>query len=331
MVALALALSYVVAVAVGLFMVYQDQTLTRAQILAALGLNLIAAAVFGLIFAVISSRSQQVALEENFEESLNTMKDALLRGIAEHNRLYLPQAQYIAADDFDQTFNRDLMHSIGSSAFYGFRGPSPRYLPARIRISARHPQEIRVCMLDPRLRNVVARRAADRRMRPSERGKTVEQIIGELREELIMSVVALFDIRQICPVDVVYTEELGTSRVELFDEVAYLTLYHSALSAGRAFPESIRFAAGSLMYDLCKLDINRRNEISQRRIRFHSDLEDADLLAHLGELTGAPTSQEELERYRDLYATFSQSFVSHLQQVSGAHPGSLANMPRQRQ
>ncbi|WP_319365104.1 hypothetical protein [Streptomyces scabiei] len=308
----ALALGYVVIVAAGLILTLQDHSLTSGTIMSALGLNLVASAVFALLFASISSRIQERAFMESVADKFDDLSTLLTERMSERERIFLPSGSYLPSEGFDELFNRDLTDSLTGTSFYGFKGPSPRYLPGRLRMSPRHPHLVRVCMLDPSLEKSVSRRASDRGNRRNLGINPVPQLVDELRDELLMSVVALFDCRHFCPIEISYMEDTAVYRVELFDDSAYVSWYHGPESSGRKFPESYKFPPGSLQYETMKMDLNRRSEICDKSIVFNSRHVDADLIAHLHRLTDRTVDGTDLAAWRSQYEIFIARFIGYL-------------------
>jgi hypothetical protein len=304
----AIALSYAIALIAGIILTVQDPKLTSAEIASAIGLNLISSVVFAVIFVTLTARIQDRNLETSISELFADYSDRLLDRISEGYRSYYPSVQYPPSGDFNEVFNRDLTNSIEQSNYYFFRGPSPRYLPARIAATKRGLSRVHVAMLDPRSIRALTRRAADRMQRPGFKGKTIDQVVSDLRIELLTSIVALFDCRTKCPIHVIYTLDTAVTRAELCDDSIYLSWYHSPVSPGTVFPETLRFSAGSLVYETFKLDITRQFEIFDNGIIFSSTDTDEDLLAHLTLLTGELISAELLASWRSTYKEFIGKF-----------------------
>ena len=312
----ALALAYAVAVIVGILLTIQNRDLTSAQILSAIGLNIISSVIFAIIFVTLSSRIQGRDLEENLSTLFNEHSDRLLDRISEGNRTYYPSVQYPPSKDFNEIFNRDLTNSLERSNFYFFRGPSPRYLPARIAAAKRGPSRVHVAMLDPRSTKALTRRAADRRQQPGLREKKIDELVSELREELLMSVVALFDCRNKCPVQIIYTLDTAVTRAELSEDSIYLSWYHSPTSPGTVFPETLRFPAESVLYETLKLDMTRQFEVFDGGMTFDSSQGDDHLIAHLRQLTGdISIDSGSLAHWRSAYRAFIWRFEAVLEDL----------------
>jgi hypothetical protein len=319
--AYALALAYAVAIIIGILLTIQDRDLTKTQVLSAVGLNIISSVIFAIIFVTLSSRAQGRDLKEDLGELFNEHADRLLDRISEGNRTYYPSVQYPPSKDFNEIFNRDLTNSLEGSNYYFFRGPSPRYLPARISAAKRGPSRVHVAMLDPTSTKALTRRAADRRQRPGFREKTIDELVCELREELLMSIVALFDCRNKCPIQIIYTLDTAVTRAEISDDSLYISWYHSPTSPGTIFPETLRFPAGSVLYETLKLDIARQFEIFHGGMTFDSSHSDGDLIAHLQKLTGdIAIDGDSLALWRNDYLAFIGRFEALL---AGLYNGSL--------
>src|SRR5262249_24000421 len=153
------------------------------------------------------------------------------------NQLFLPTAQYGATRDFDHRFNNDLTHDLCHSRFYFFRGTSAKYVPARLRQCDHHLEVAQVMLLDPRDESTIAARAADRRKRPEYGGKSLEGIAREIREEILVAVVALFDCRDICDIELGFSTTTSPVRIEVFDDAIYTSLYRSPESQRNTHPE----------------------------------------------------------------------------------------------
>jgi transcriptional regulator with XRE-family HTH domain len=162
---------------------------------------------------------------------------AKLRGeIAATNLTYLPIATYSPVDPvngYGDYFNIDMTRSLEKTSFYAFRGPSARYVAARLRRARSYPQEVRVAMLNPGDSAAISRRSSDRLQWLRSEGKTAADLERELHDELINTVVSLFDYRKICPVQLLYVEDTAVYRYEMFDDSVFVSWYHGPQSAGR--------------------------------------------------------------------------------------------------
>jgi hypothetical protein len=312
----ALALSYVVTILAAIVLVVLDKRLTRDEVLGALGLNLMSSAVFGIIFATLSSRVQEQKLEADLEDKFDRLARGIAVHLAESNKKFLPASVYLPSDGFDTQFNADLSRSISGSSFYGFRGLSPRYVPPRLLIARHPPQQVRVCSVDPAEEKILARHASDRRMRPGLGDIPLSELVEAVRREIVVSIVALFDCRHVCPVELVYTQDTSVDRVEILDDSIYVSWYHGPSSPGHLFPEAYRYLRGSVRYETERLDMNRKAEICEKRVLFSSSHRETDLAAHLNELTGSVFDSMVIDKARSDHAELVASFIAFLQTLS---------------
>lgn len=309
--AYAFALACVVSVGLGVFLVTRDKTLKSGQVLSSIGLELIASVIFSIIFALLSSRVRDRILYDALVEHANTMSAQVLERLANSDS-HIPIATYRAGNSYDADFNRAITASLDGSHLYAFRGTSAKYVPARLKAVHNRPEELRVAMIDPTSTLALRRRSADRQRHPEQRGRSVDALADELKEEILMAVVALFDIREICSLDVAYTAETAVTRLELFDDSVFITWYQERHSTEAKFPETLQFRAGSFLYEIQRLDMIRRFDIAEKKVSFNSSHDEHYLIEHLTMLTGSVISPENITRWREMYASFSAPFDAAL-------------------
>ncbi|MDT9691434.1 hypothetical protein Q5762_24435 [Streptomyces sp. P9(2023)] len=319
LVSYAFALACLAALTVGLAMAWFDDGLTARAIMSAVGLNLVASVIFAVIFTLLSQRIQERSLDATLKEGLAEFSTNVTAELAKGRREYLPQALYPpvepAGGSYGDRFNIDMTRSLEQTGSYAFRGPSARYVAARLRRSSHYPHQVTVAMLSPGDSRAVARRAADRRHWTRFAGQTAEELEEGLRRELVLSVVSLFDYRRYCPINLLYTEDTAVYRYEMFDDSVYISWYHGDSSEAREMPETIRFGRESFMYRTLQLDLWRRFDISSSTVTFTATHDDEDLKTHLGSVIGRPVTDADLRRWRAEYETYVHDFTLYLDTV----------------
>lgn len=311
----ATALAMLLAILAGIILAISSGHFTSAVARLSVGLDLIASAIFALIFAGLVTWVLDRNQRASINELLNTNSSDLLAQIAVLERKYLPTAEFPPLDTFGEKFNRALMASVENSKIYDFYGPSPRFVAARLRRLRHSPEEVRVAMMDPALESAIIRRAADREKWQSSIGKSIDQLEKEYREELQMSIVSLFDLRTACPVRVVYTSDLVVYRTELTDDAVFFSWYHGPSSSGREMPESAQFGDATLYYQVIRNEMTRRFEVIPRRTLFGATQSDADLIRHLADITGRRLNAGDLVRLRAKYVEYTKEFTDFLRQI----------------
>ncbi|ONH56163.1 hypothetical protein CcI49_27220 [Frankia sp. CcI49] len=316
----AYSLACLLTIALGAVLVYLDSSLNLQQVSSSIGLSLIASVIFAVIFAMLSNRIQERAAAESIEEGMKAASFELRQDLVRTNTLFLPSGSYPPLDpgaSFGDRYNSDMMGSLEGSSYYAFRGPAGRYIAARLKSARSFPQEVRVSILSPGDHVLIARRAADRQSWVRYRSMTQAQLEDQLRTELILTIVSLFDYRRFCPVDLVYTEDTAVYRYEIFDDAVFVSWFHGPNSRGKEMPESFRFGASSFMYLTLRLDIARRFQLANNKIRFDSTHDDQFLVDHLSDLTGRPVSTDDVERWRAEYVSHTAGFTTYLDGLRG--------------
>jgi hypothetical protein len=300
-----------VALLVGVVLVIQDNDLKSTQISSSIGLNLIASVVFALMFVVLANWIQDRNVQETISESFNELSDRITQSMGRTNQLFMPQKRYEPLNptgSFGDDYNWDVTKGLEESDFFAFYGPSARYVAARLLAARHHPQQVRIAMIDPANKRAISRRASDRRSWPKSEGQSIEQIERDLENELLMNLVALFECRQICPIEILYNEDTAVYRYVMLDQSIYVSWYHSPDSAQMEMPESYRFGKESFVYSTFRMDLMRKFEISTDKVVFEARHGDEFLIDHLRSITGRSITEADLIRWRAEQLKDSASF-----------------------
>lgn len=302
---------------VGLALTMLDTEPGAVVILSALGVNLVASAVFALIFSLVAGRLQDANLEQTVRDEMAQLAAQVTEEISRSNRLFLPGSTYPAitpmAGDFGRPYNTDVTASLVSSSICYFRGTSAWFVGKRLAEAAHRPQSVWVTILDPRDEAALNQRAGDRRA--AQPDLKIDQSRRLLVQEILMSVVALFDLRQSGSIEITYDNDSSVYRYEIYDDALYLSWFHGPKSANRELPESYRFTPESFVYRTLKLDFTRRFEAAQGRVRFNSASSEEDLIRHLRELSGVDHTSAMVESLRAGYAQQIEAFAAFLRSV----------------
>lgn len=306
----ALALACVVVVSTGVALTTLDKQLSVRDILSTIGLNLIASVVFAVIFSVTSSRVQERIQADSMAERHETLSRRLVQTISDINSLYMPVSRFTDGTEFDYEFNRELTRSLESSTSYSFRGTSSRFIPIRLRQGSHLPDRVRVIMLDVKSEKAVIRGASDRKLYIS---KSLGELAQELIDETLMSLVALFDCRYLCPIEIAFNAASGVTRVELFDDSVYVCIRrYGTARAQSPFPGYLQFRSDSFIWTYQRLELLRRMEIAERVVLFDSRRADSELPGILAEIAGRQVGQAEIAAWRSAYEESMADFARFL-------------------
>jgi hypothetical protein len=273
----ALTLACVLIVTIGVALTTTDDKLTTKQILGMIGLNLISSVVFALIFSVTSSRIQERVQADTLVEQHEILSGKLMQTVAKNNPDFIPIDRFSDTETFNRDFNRALTRSLeAATSMYCFRGTSAKYIPIRLRLASHLPEQVKIVMLDVKTEKAVRRGATDRQLYI--RDKSVDQLAAELIDETLMSLVALYDCRYLCPIEIAFNAASGVTRVELFDDSVYVCVRRRGTGRERApFPGYLRFGNDSFMYSYQRLELLRRMDIAEKAITFTTRRHDDEL------------------------------------------------------
>jgi hypothetical protein len=325
----AFALAVVFGLLVGFVLTLFDDRLTLDSILSSIGVNLIASVMFALFFSWLSGNIQQRALLANLREAygaaterqeaatvrlsqkIDALTGELFGKLAGFQRLYMPDATYEASVVPAPEFNRDINASLAEAFNYAFRGTSAKFVSLRLeRIRPRNLNAVEIVTLDPQSTEALKARAVERlqqRRADNMPAASVEEVIEDIRQEILMSLVALFDQRQRCSVKVAFAQEPSATRLEVFDDAVYVSWYQSPKSTRLPFPETFRFLRGSFLYEVYALEVRRRHDLADRTLEFRRRTTEAELPALLTPFAGRPVSVGDLSAWRGKYAQFVRS------------------------
>ena len=310
----ALALVLVCASLIALVLLYADHTVSVRDKFTQIGAGLAASIIFAIIYTILANREYAELIRSEIEAQLTDHLNNILHHVKQLNQSFLPTDQYPATKEFDPRFNRDLNNDMCRSKSYFFRGTSAKYVPARLRLCDHHLEVAQVMLLDPRDHNAIEARAKDRRRRPEYEGKPLNVIEGEIGQEILLALVALFDCRDQCDIEIGFSTTTSPVRIEVFDDAIYTSLYTSPDSQRNTHPETARFSRDSQTYQIFRDECRRQIQLASPRRRFTTRENDQDLTAFVESLGFPGIGPADLaatrEQYKQFIAPFSGTLAS---------------------
>ncbi len=304
----ALALVLACASLVALILLYADRSIPIKDKATQVGAGLAASIIFAVIYTIFANREYAELIRSEIADQLADHLNNILHHIRQLDQLFLPTDQYPATQEFDSHFNRDLTQDLCSSSFYFFRGTSAKYVPARLRIADHHLEVCQVILLDPRDSATIEARAIDRRRRPESEGKTLPEIENEIQGEILLALVALFDCRDQCDVEVGFSTSTSPVRIEVFDNAIYTSLYRSPDSERNTHPETARFSKDSQTYLIFRDECRRQMQLASSRKHFTTGESDLNLCQYVATLGFTGIGLTELQAQRIEYSNFIAPF-----------------------
>lgn len=236
----------------------------------------------------------------------------------------LPTAVYESSSVPKVDFREDFVGLMAKSTRYDHCGTTAHFASFRLAAARGHPEvthldQVRLCMLDPRVDDVI-RAHCQLRLRDDPAVNRSARIAGEIsrmKSEIYTTLVALFDIGSYVSTTVYLHANLPYFRCEMFDDGMFLTYY----LGGAQYPETLEFAASTRPYRAYKSAMLLVRRFATKTVQFgypgpSADLVDDDneLMSLLSDL-GCTTPLDELrnkrdERFRELEEKLSAAGIS---------------------
>ena len=271
--------------------------------------GLVSATIFAVLFSYLANKELVKLLKLEIENMGDNISIKLLSNIKTQNKYHIPNFSYSPTKDIDSKFNKDLSLDIRQSTFYLFKGVSAKYVPIRIRHTLNHLSQVKVIILNPNNSFSINMRAKDRYLNPKYSKKTIEELMNEIKLEIYSCVIALFDARYHCPIEIAYDNGTSVTRLEIFDTALYLALYHTTDASTQSFPETFRYKKESIQYNLHRLDSFREFDVSSRKVKFDNTTTQKELEEHLKGMGMSNVNPETINKIREKNDKFSKKFV----------------------
>lgn len=307
----AFALAIVVCLAVGTYLTIADRTSSLATKFSGLGINLIAAAVFSTIFALLVERENRSVVENQLDEHFAAHTSDILAAISRLNA-YLPAQVYQPARAYDPIFNKDLMNDLNHSSYYYFRGPSAKYVAARLKALRRRPDLVRVYVPGPEstasIKFDIANRSRTDRASPD-----VPAYYQRFRDDLFTAVIALFDCRAYGRIEVLFCDDALVARYEVSEQHLYISWYTSFENTSDCiFPETTEFLRSSLQYQATMVDMERRASFASSSLLISPDLDMNEFKAQLASIFGPTYDYDRITDIAQEYWDSRSPFLAFL-------------------
>lgn len=311
----ALVLVLACAAIIALFFLQVDRSVPVKDKLTQIGSGLAASIIFAIIYTVLANREFTELVRQEISGQLSDHVTEIKREMSLLNQSFLPTDQYAATSGFDIRFNRAVTHDLRHSDVFFFRGTSAKYVPARLRLCSHHIDRTQVILLDPRDRDAIEARARGRRWRPEYDGKTITDIATEIRDEILQALVALFDCREHCEIEIGLANISSSVRIEIFDEAMYTSFYRTTESQRNTHPDTARFSKESQIYQVFRDESKRQMQLAAERRCFTNRDSEEDLIGYLVSLGFTDINTSGLSTQRQAYQEFIAPFTDQLKTI----------------
>jgi hypothetical protein len=297
-----------------IFIIYVwGKTSPHREQLYAVASSLIASVCFAVIYNQLANREFIELVKSEMSDTSKMLSQAVIEHIQRHHLAHNPSTFYGATINPDNSFNTDMAEDLRTSSFYFVKTTSAKYVAARVKHSKHSLMLLKILIFDPCDARSVKLRARDRLNNPGYVGSTLDQLCEEIKWEIYASVIALFDVRELCPIEIAYGQGTSVVRVEILDHALYLSLYHTDKAAN--FPEAFRYVKGTINFNIHYLSCQREFEASEKKVKFDSKSDESALRRHLSELGMPNPDAETINGIRRNYEKFSNDFGNQLRML----------------
>jgi hypothetical protein len=286
---------------------FSDKSSFKDQ-LYSIAASLIASTIFAWVFNFFANKEFVRLIKEEISDEGCIIASNVIDEISHFYSSYIPSSVYMPTSGVDIDFNRDLEKDLRESNVYLFQGVSAKYVSARVKHSNHNISVLKTIILNPLDIRSISIRANDRLKNPKYRDQS--NVSDEIKNEIYMSVIALFDCRMTCTVEIAYCLGTSVARLEIFDEALYVSLYHTDKAQLREFPETLRYSKKSMQYNLHRMDSFREFDVAERKVTFDRETKEDELVKHLKEIGMNPVNAHIIMKYRERHKAFSDKFIA---------------------
>lgn len=249
-----------------------------SQAFRAIGESVIASLIIYVLIALfLDPRRQQMQTARVAGYAISEAN----RQFQEKFQVSLPTASYVSSSIPKLGFRENFVTLLEASSRYDHFGTTAHFATFRLAVASRRPEitaldQIRLSILDPRVDQTI-RAHCELRLTDSEDEAIAESVLNEvarLKQEVHISLIALYDIRSTVSTSVYLHANLPFFRCEMFDDGMFLTYY----LGGAPFPETLEFSATTRPYRAYKSAMILARRFATKVIRFGNEGPSADLI-----------------------------------------------------
>ncbi len=136
----------------------------------------------------------------------------------------LPKDYFPPSYESDPHFMEKLGGAVARTQYYIFRGATGRFVPALLHKYAQADISCSILIIDPRADTAIQTYALNRYVL-RDKGRTLEEFEEEIRQEIYMAIVDLFDLRQHFRIDLGMCHDNLFYRSEIVDDGVFVSFY----------------------------------------------------------------------------------------------------------
>jgi hypothetical protein len=285
------------------------------------GYAVVGGAAFSLIYQFWANEALLEAISRRInvgsERSLQAMKQVwdetaardsssfshYTNDMAQMHKRHWPLDVYPEGNEPNRSFNERVEADLQNAYRYDFRGQSGRHLASRL-VQGRYPrlQAVRIIIEDATVQDVMDARISEKRFGAADglRHLSNDQLRAVVLNDLFESLVGLHVARsQVSEsIQLVYATRPTDVRIEVIDNIVYLSPFIRNRPRGNKYPEVFRYDPHSVPGEIAALEFNREfSMLSSQRFELTRATSRQSLLDHLLSKGFTLTAQQFAQRY----------------------------------
>ncbi len=183
----------------------------------------------------------------------------------------LPKDYFPPSSESDPHFMEKLGAAVAMTQHYIFRGATGRFVPALLRQYAQPDLSCSILIIDPRADTAIQIYALNRYVK-RDKGKTLEEFEEEIRQEIYIAIVDLFDLRQHFRIELSMCHDNLFYRSEIVDEGVFVSFYVG--DRKMLYPPTYFYtkANGGFYYSAFRRDFQQSWNVAKERFTMRVDM-----------------------------------------------------------
>ena len=256
---------------------------------------------------IVQERMMKKIAEDSATAAISYAQDVLSESFTN----VVPKKTYPRTQKPLLTFRNDMAEQLRHSKQYRHKGDAASFAGFRLTKLAAHPvisskEQITLCILDPREDRLLYHQARQKLRTTGARfsREDIQERASKIREEIFITLVAMFDIAHLVRVNVALHKENLFFRSEIFEQGVFVSYY-----LGGSYPGTYFFDRNTHVFAAFMLNFAQILDFSEYNLHFGDEITEQEFLQHLQALK-CPDSIEALRKKRDTkYSQYENSLV----------------------
>jgi hypothetical protein len=211
------------------------------------------------------------------------------------------------------------MKDLSDSKTFWYRGSSGTWVAPYLKYNNKNLLATKVIILDPKDDSAINLRAADRMRIKKNANRDI--LAKELRQEINMAVVSLFDARTLSPIKIFLSGSVASPvGINITEKSVYVGLQFAGRGPATRIPQSYRYENDSLAYQSYRVELERQSSVAREAGKifefYPNQGEEKDLKNTLEIISGIVIEEDEIKKLRYEAKTFQAKFFENMKDAA---------------